>query len=96
MSGRYNIVKEFVVKPVVKKVKSILTGGKQKTTGTGAITSTSIGKNLTKKRKIQDESVAFTDKLHKGFSTETKNKLKQKNPLYKFKQKMSKIVDKKD
>ena len=69
---------------------------KQKTYGTGAVTSTSIGKNLTKKRRIQDESVAFTDKLHKGFSTETKNKLKQKNPLYKFKQKMSKIVDKKD
>ena len=31
--------KEFVVKPTVKKVKSILTGGKQKTTGTEVISS---------------------------------------------------------
>ena len=33
MSGRYNIVKKFIVKPAVKAVKTFIKGGKQKTTG---------------------------------------------------------------
>ena len=94
MGSKY--FKEFVVKPAVKKVKSILTGGKQKTTGTGAITSTSIGKNLTKKRKLQEEMVNYRDKIVKNLSKEGKMNVKTKNPLHKFKQKISKIVDKKD
>ena len=37
MSGRYNIVKEFIVKPGTKAVKNIVKGGKQKTTGTEVV-----------------------------------------------------------
>ena len=39
MSGRYNIVKEFIVKPVTKAVKNIVKGGEQKTTGTEVVKS---------------------------------------------------------
>ncbi len=47
--------KEYVVKPAVKKVKSILKGGKQKTTGTGAIKSVppSVGNKSLSGLKIQ-------------------------------------------
>jgi hypothetical protein len=93
MSGRYNIVKEFVVKPVVKKVKSILTGGKQKTYGTGAIKKVSVGKNLTKKRNIQDEHIKSRDKIISGLSKEGKINVKTKNPTHRFKQKIAKILD---
>ena len=78
------------------KAWKFLTGGTQKTTGTGAITSTSIGKNLTKKRKLQEEMVNYRDKIVKDLSKEGKMNVKTKNPLHKFKQKISKIVDKKD
>ena len=43
--------KEFVVKPAVKKVKSILTGGKQKTTGTEVISSVKTNVPKTKYEK---------------------------------------------
>ena len=75
------------------KAWKFLTGGTQKTTGTGAITSTSIGKNLTKKRKIQDEQIKSRDKIISGLSEEGKINVKTKNPLHKFKQRISKIVD---
>ena len=63
------------------------------TTGKEVIKKLDVGKQLTRKRKLQDESVRFTDKLHKGLSTETKNKLKQKNPLHKYLEKQRKNID---
>ena len=51
-------------KPAVKKVKSILTGGKQKTTGKEVITSFKPAKNLASRRKEQDELVTLIDRQY--------------------------------
>jgi hypothetical protein len=61
MSGRYNLVKEFIVKPVAKVVKDAFKSrGKNPTPGT--INTVPIAKNLTTKRNIQDKVVAAVDK----------------------------------
>ena len=70
-------------------------GGAQKTTGTGAISSVDIGKNLTKKKNIKDELIAARDKQLAGVRDEAKVEIKSKNPLSKFTKKIENIVDKK-
>ena len=69
-------------------------GGAQKTTGTGAISSVDIGKNLTKKKNIKDELIAARDKQLAGVRDEAKVEIKSKNPLSKFTKKIENIVDK--
>jgi len=69
-------------------------GGAQKTTGTGAISSVNIGKNLTKKKNIKDELIAARDKQLAGVRDEAKVEIKSKNPLSKFTKKIENIVDK--
>jgi len=83
---------------VAKKIKDAFKGGKQKTTGEGAINTTKPGTQLTKKRKSQDDFVDFRSKLHTsaGFDTATKNKLKMKHPLYKSNKKTSDIFTPKE
>jgi hypothetical protein len=54
-----------------------------------------ITKNLTKKRKIQDEQIKNRDNIIEGLSDQSKINVKTKNPLYKFKEKISKIIDEK-
>ena len=60
--------------------------GQGKTTGTGAINTTKPGTKLKFKRDEQDKFVKFRDNLYKSakFDTETKNKLKSKQPLTKI------------
>ena len=56
--------KEYVVKPAVKKVKSILKGGNQKTTGTEVITSFKPAKNLKKRRETFETMTEAVDKQY--------------------------------
>jgi predicted DNA binding protein len=74
-------------------LKNLLKGGKQKTTGGGAIKSVKPGTKLKFKRGEQDAFVKYRDTLHKsaGFDTATKNKLKMKQPLYKINERKSKF-----
>ena len=74
-------------------LKNLLKGGTQKTTGTGAIKSVDVGKNLTKKKTIKDELIAARDKQLAGVRDEAKVEIKSKNPLSKFTKKIEKIVD---
>ena len=78
-----------------KFFSNLLKGGSQKTTGTGAIKSVDIAKNLTKKKNIKDDLIASRDKHLAGVRDEAKVEIKSKNPLSKFTSKISKIVDKK-
>ena len=66
--------------------------GKNVTPGQ-AIKKTQVGTKLAFKRKQQDDFVKFRDKVHKSakFDTETKNKLKSKQPLPKITKKTSEI-----
>ena len=66
----------------------------QKTTGTGAISSVNIAKNLAKKKNIKDDLISSRDKLLAGVRDEAKVEIKSKNPLSKFTKKIEKIVDK--
>ena len=84
--GAAQFVGEKIVKPIVKSFTK-----KQKTTGKGAIKKVQPGTELTFKRKQQDDFIKFRDNLHKGFSTETKNKLKTQNPLPKINKGLSDI-----
>ena len=70
-------------------------GKTQKTTGTGAISSVNIAKNLAKKKNIKDDLISSRDKLLAGVRDEAKVEIKSKNPLSKFTKKIEKIVDKK-
>ena len=70
-------------------------GKTQKTTGTGAISSVNIAKNLAKKKTIKDDMVKARDKQLAGIRDEAKVEIKSKNPLSKFTDKVSRIVDKK-
>ena len=81
---------------------SLLLGGakklftkSQKTTGTGAIDSVNIAKNLAKKRKIQDEKTKETSKILEGLSPEGKISVRTNNPLAKFNKKIADIYDEK-
>ena len=67
----------------------------QKTTGTGAISSVDIAKNLAKKKNIKDDLISSRDKLLAGVRDEAKVEIKSKNPLSKFTKKIEKLVDKK-
>jgi len=78
-----------------KFFSNLLKGGSQKTTGTGAIKSVDIAKNLAKKKNIKDDLIASRDKHLAGVRDEAKVEIKSKNPLSKFTSKISKIVDKK-
>ena len=70
-------------------------GKTQKTTGTGTISSVNIAKNLTKKKTIKDDMIKARDKQLAGVRDEAKVEIKSRNPLYKFTDKVSRIVDKK-
>ena len=70
-------------------------GTKQKTTGTGAISSVNIAKNLAKKKTIKDDMIKARDKQLAGIRDEAKVEIKSRNPLSKFTDKVSRIVDKK-
>ena len=64
MSGRYNLVKEFIVKPVAKVVKDAFKSrGKNPTPGT--INTVPIAKNLTTKKAIEQKVVKTVDKVFK-------------------------------
>ena len=75
----------------VKAGKLIFGKGKVSPT----IKSVKPGKNLTKKRNVQEEQIKGRDNIIEGLSDQSKINVKTKNPLYKFKQKISKIVDEK-
>ena len=68
---------------------------KGKATGE-AINKTKVGTNLAFKRGEQDAFVKFREKMYKGFDTETKNKLKMKQPLTKINKKKSNIITPKE
>ena len=70
-------------------------GKTQKTTGTGAISSVNIAKNLAKKKTIKDDMIKARDKQLAGIRDEAKVEIKSKNPLSKFTKKIADIVDKK-
>jgi len=57
-------------------VKNLLKGT-QKTTGTGAINTTNISKNLKEFQKHKDEIIKSTDKYSKGLTEEGKIKVKK-------------------
>ena len=61
-----------------------------------AINKTKVGTNLAFKRGEQDAFVKFREKMYKGFDTETKNKLKMKQPLTKINKKKSNIITPKE
>jgi len=63
-----------------------------------AIKKTQVGTKLAFKRAEQDKFVKFRDNLHKSakFDTETRNKLKSKQPLPKITKKTSEIVTPKE
>ena len=71
--------------------------GKNTTPGQ-AIKKTQVGTKLAFKRKQQDDFVKFRDNLYKSakFDTETKNKLKSKQPLPKITKKTSEIFTPKE
>ena len=69
-------------------------GKTQKTTGTGAISSVNIAKNLAKKKTIKDDMIKARDKQLAGIRDEAKVEIKSRNPLSKFTDKVSRIVDK--
>ena len=68
-------------------------GKTQKTTGTGAISSVNIAKNLAKKKTIKDDMIKARDKQLAGVRDEAKIAIKSKNPLSKFTKKAADIVD---
>ena len=70
-------------------------GKTQKTTGTGAISSVNIAKNLAKKKTIKDDMIKARDKQLAGVRDEAKIAIKSKNPLSKFTKKAAEIVDRK-
>ena len=74
-------------------LKNLLKGGKQKTTGEGAIKSVKPGTELKFKRGEQDAFIKFRQNVHDSakFDTATKNKLKMKQPLYKINERKSKF-----
>ena len=72
-----------------------LLGRKQKTTGKGVINSVKPGKNLTKKRDVQDSVVKTKDKVMKSLDTEGKLSVRTKVKLSDTNKAVSKIVDKK-
>ena len=62
----------IVSKPwkIYNAAKKAFTGGAQKTTGTGAINTTNISKNLKEFQKHKEDIIKSTDKHSKGLTTE--------------------------
>ena len=59
------------MKSYIKELmKKAFTGGAQKTTGTGAINTTNISKNLKEFQKHKEDIIKSTDKHSKGLTTE--------------------------
>jgi len=77
MSGRYNIIKEFIVKPAAKAVKNVIKGDKQKTTGTEVVKNVPVSPNLKKFQEQKDEVIKTTDKYTKGLTEEGKINVRQ-------------------
>jgi hypothetical protein len=66
------------MKSYIKELmKKAFTGGAQKTTGTGAINTTNISKNLKEFQKHKDDIIKSTDKHGKGLTEEGKIKVKK-------------------
>ena len=57
-------------KQIFGALKKAFTGGTQKTTGTGAINTTNISKNLKEFQKHKEDIIKSTDKHSKGLTTE--------------------------
>ena len=66
------------MKSYIKELmKKAFTGGAQKTTGTGAINTTNISKNLKEFQKHKDDIIKSTDKYSKNLTDEGKIKIKK-------------------
>ena len=73
--------------------KKVFTGGTQKTTGTGAINTTNISKNLKEFQKHKEDIIKSTNKYGEGLSKEGKIEIKKAvSPAL---SKLSKITQKK-
>ena len=72
-------------------------GGAQKTTGTEVISSVDVGKNLTKKRKFQDDVSRDRSRIYSDYMVSDKNKveLRKKSNQPKLNKKIADIYDKK-
>ena len=73
--------------------KKAFTGGTQKTTGTGAINTTNISKNLKEFQTHKEDIIKSTDKYSKGLTDE--GKIKIKKAVAPALSKLSKITQKK-
>ena len=66
------------MKSYIKELmKKAFTGGAQKTTGTGAITTTNISKNLKEFAKHKEDVIKTTDKHTKGLTEEGKTNVRK-------------------
>ena len=82
------------MKSYIKELmKKAFTGSAQKTTGTGAINTTNISKNLKEFQKHKEDIIKSTDKYGKGLTDEGKIKIKQN--VAPTLSKLSKITQKK-
>ena len=82
------------MKSYIKELmKKAFTGGAQKTTGTGAINTTNISKNLKEFQKHKEDIIKSTDKYGKGLTDEGKITIKQN--VAPTLSKLSKITQKK-
>ena len=72
-------------------------GKKKINRGEGAIKSVKPGKQLTKKRKLQDEVVGDRDRIYRDYKISDKNKveLRKKANQPKINKRMSDIIDRK-
>ena len=70
-------------------------GKKKINRGEGAIKSVKPGKQLTKKRKLQDQVVGDRDKIYRDYKISDKNKveLRKKANQPKINKRMSEIID---
>ena len=71
---------------------------KQKTTGTGAIKSVDVGKNLTKKRKFQDDTITTREKIMTDYGVtkpDVRRDIRKTANQAKINKKVAEIYDKK-
>ena len=69
--------KAGIVKKIFQTGKNLFTGGAKKTTGTGAITTTNISKNLKEFAKHKEDVIKTTDKHTKGLTEEGKTNVRK-------------------
>ena len=77
-------------------LKALMSGSKKQTTGTGAINKIDVAKNLTKKRKVQDDVIKTRDKIFSDYQIEDaaqKRELRAKANQPKINKKVSDIYD---